>query len=77
MDEVEVEYEASQARLAKHLARAAKREAADSDHWEWLSRERSRLIRRYIRERRDHPGFWAETRAAAIYRIGQCRMVLR
>lgn len=58
----------------KYQARAARREAADSDHWEWLSRERARLLRQWAGapagERRG-------LKEAALFRLGQCLMVLR
>lgn len=59
---------------AKHQARAARREAADSDHWEWLSNERARLLRRWADVPADERRGLKE---AALFRLGQCRAMLR
>lgn len=58
----------------KFQARAARREAADSDHWEWLSKERARLLRRWAGAESDERQGIKE---AALFRLGQCRMMLR
>jgi hypothetical protein len=59
---------------AKSQARSARREAADSDHWEWLSRERARLLRRWVGAPVDEK---RGVKEAAVFRLGQCLMVLR
>ena len=59
---------------AKFQARAARREAADSDHWAWLSGERARLLRRWAGAPADERRGLKE---AVLFRLGQCLMVLR
>ena len=74
MTRAEVDALRMEVETTKYQARAARREAADSDHWEWLSNERARLLRQWadapVDERRG-------LKEAALFRLGQCRMVLR